>query len=158
MDCSPPGSSVHGISQARILEWVAISFSRGSSQPRDRTHVFCLAGRFFTIEPPRRPIWYHRSALFPPSDSLNCVCVCVLSLKCITSVLTVSINVFIEHFYLLSTQTKKLVFDFICLTKHIHSYVKMYFDNNNKLGFRVLLPRQTLHGFKYLSCSILTSF
>ena len=39
MDCSPPGSSVHGISQARTLEQVAISFSRGSSQPRDRTHV-----------------------------------------------------------------------------------------------------------------------
>ena len=38
-DCSPPDSSVHGISQARILEWVAISFSRGSSQTRDRTHV-----------------------------------------------------------------------------------------------------------------------
>ena len=37
MDCSPPGSSVHGILQARILEWVAISFSRGSSQPRDKT-------------------------------------------------------------------------------------------------------------------------
>ena len=35
MDCSPPGSSVHGISQERILEWVAISSSRGSSQPRD---------------------------------------------------------------------------------------------------------------------------
>ena len=39
MDCSPPGSSVHGIPQARILEWVAISFSKGSSQPRDQTHV-----------------------------------------------------------------------------------------------------------------------
>ena len=39
MDCSPPGSSVHGISQARVLVWVAISFSRGSSQPRDRTQV-----------------------------------------------------------------------------------------------------------------------
>ena len=38
-DCSLPGSSVHGISQARILEWVAISFSRGSSQPRDQTHI-----------------------------------------------------------------------------------------------------------------------
>ena len=40
MDCGPPGSSVHGISQARILEWMAISFSRGSSRPRDGTHVF----------------------------------------------------------------------------------------------------------------------
>ena len=40
--CSPPGFSVHGILQARILEWVAISFSRGSSQPTNRTQVFCL--------------------------------------------------------------------------------------------------------------------
>ena len=41
-DCSPPGSSVHGISQARILEWIAIFFSRASSRPRDQTHVSCL--------------------------------------------------------------------------------------------------------------------
>ena len=44
MDCSPPGSSVHRILQARILEWVAISFSRGSSWPRNRTWVSCIAG------------------------------------------------------------------------------------------------------------------
>ena len=49
MDYSPPGSSVHGISQARILEWVAIFFSRGSSQPRDQNWISCIAGRFFTI-------------------------------------------------------------------------------------------------------------
>ena len=48
MDCSPPGSSVHGILQARILEWVAISFSRGSSRPRNQTQVSSIAGRFFT--------------------------------------------------------------------------------------------------------------
>ena len=42
MDHSLPGSSVHGISQARILEWVAISYSRGSSQPRDQTHISCF--------------------------------------------------------------------------------------------------------------------
>ena len=42
MDCSPPGSSIHEISQARILEWVATSFSRGSSKPRDKTHIFCI--------------------------------------------------------------------------------------------------------------------
>ena len=52
MNCSPPGSSVHGILQARILEWVAISSSGGSSQPRDWTHVPCLAGRFFNPAPP----------------------------------------------------------------------------------------------------------
>ena len=49
MDCSPPGSSVHGIFQTRVLEWVAISFSRGSSQPRDRTQVSHTAGRCFTV-------------------------------------------------------------------------------------------------------------
>ena len=42
MDCSLPGSSVHGISQKRILEWAAIFFSRESSQPRDRTHASCI--------------------------------------------------------------------------------------------------------------------
>ena len=42
-DCSPSGSSVHGISQVRILEWVAVSFSRGSSWPKDWTHVSCIS-------------------------------------------------------------------------------------------------------------------
>ena len=54
MDCSLSGSSVHGIFQARILQWVAISSSRGSSQPRDGTRISCfscIAGRFFTTEP-----------------------------------------------------------------------------------------------------------
>ena len=54
MDCTLPGSSVHGISQARTLEWLAISFSRRSSQPRDRTHISCIAGGFLTTEPPEK--------------------------------------------------------------------------------------------------------
>ena len=49
VDCSPPSSSVHGILQARILEWVAISFSRGSSSPKDQTWVSCIAGRVLII-------------------------------------------------------------------------------------------------------------
>ena len=49
MDYSPPGSSVHGILQARVLEWVAISFSRGSSGPRDQTQVSHIAGRGFNL-------------------------------------------------------------------------------------------------------------
>ena len=49
MDCSPPGSSIHGSFQARVLEWVAISFSRGSFWPRDRIQVSCIAGRRFTL-------------------------------------------------------------------------------------------------------------
>ena len=49
MDCSLPSSSVHGIFQARVLEWVAIAFSRGSSQPRDQTLVSHIAGRCFNL-------------------------------------------------------------------------------------------------------------
>ena len=49
MDCSLSGSSIHGIFQARVLEWIVISFSRGSSQSRNRTWVSCIAGRCFTI-------------------------------------------------------------------------------------------------------------
>ena len=51
-DSSPPGSSVHGILQVRTLEWVAIPFSRGSSWPRDRTQVSCIAGRY--VDSPRK--------------------------------------------------------------------------------------------------------
>ena len=57
MDCSLPGSSIHGIFQAIVLEWVAISFSRGSSWPRDRTQVSCIVDRHFTI-------WATREVLF----------------------------------------------------------------------------------------------
>ena len=58
MRCSPPGSSVHGIIQARILEWVSMPSSRRSSWSRDRTCIFyisCIAGRFFTAGPPGSP-------------------------------------------------------------------------------------------------------
>ena len=51
MDYSLAGSSIHRVLQVRILEWVATSFSRGSSWPRDQTHVSCAAGRFFSSEP-----------------------------------------------------------------------------------------------------------
>ena len=55
MDCSLPGSSVHRIFQARVLEWAAISFSRGSSQPRDRTRSPALQADTLTSEPPGNP-------------------------------------------------------------------------------------------------------
>ena len=58
MDCSLPGSSIHGIFQARGLGWVAISFSRGSSQPRDRTQVSRIVGRRFNLWATREaPVW-----------------------------------------------------------------------------------------------------
>ena len=56
-DCSLPGSSVHGILQARILLWIAIPFSRGSSQLKDQIWVSCTVGRFFTIWATREAQW-----------------------------------------------------------------------------------------------------
>ena len=71
VDCSPPGSSVHGILQARILEWVAISYSRGSSQPRDWTQVSCIAGRRFNLWGTREALhsWIRRL-----SSEVHCTC------------------------------------------------------------------------------------
>ena len=65
MDCSLPGSSLHGIFQARVLEWVAISFSRGSSQSKDRTRVSCIPGRCFNLWATRsnRQIWLRSAKL-----------------------------------------------------------------------------------------------
>ena len=72
VDSSPPGSSVHVVLQARILEWVTITFSRGSFYPRDRTWVSCIAGRLFAISPPGKSA--------PPQEALkSSVC---LSLSC----------------------------------------------------------------------------
>ena len=73
MDYGPPGSSVRGISQARILEWVAISFSRGSSRPKDRTHVSyvsCVDKQIFfflPLVPPGKPIYTQFSLNIQPS-------------------------------------------------------------------------------------------
>ena len=55
MDSSLPDSSIYGIFQSRILEWVAISFSRGSSWPRAQTHISCTGRQFVTTEPPWKP-------------------------------------------------------------------------------------------------------
>ena len=65
MDCSLPVFSIHGIFQTRILEWISISFSRGSSPPRNQTWVSHIAGRLFTI-------WATREALLLPLFPLNC--------------------------------------------------------------------------------------
>ena len=68
MDYSTPIFSVHEISNARLLEWVAISCSKGSFWPRDQTHIFCvscLAGGFFTTEPPGATRSVH---IFPPKS------------------------------------------------------------------------------------------
>ena len=76
IDCSLPGSSIHGIFQTTVLEWVAISFSRRSSQPRDWTQVSCTAGRRFTV-------WATREALVLHDLSLNLFFSCI-SFPCLS--------------------------------------------------------------------------
>ena len=70
-DCSPPDFSVHRMFQAKILEWVAISSSRGSSWPRDQSLIFvplALAGGFFTTEPPGKPVYHSKEKNFRNID------------------------------------------------------------------------------------------
>ena len=87
MGCSPPGSSVHEILQARILEWVAISFSRGSSGPRDRTQVLCMAGRFLTLWATREAQmmvdkWRRPAASFLEKKAVSLGSSALLSVRC----------------------------------------------------------------------------
>ena len=74
MDCSPPGSSVHRVPQASILEWVDVSSSRGSTWPRDWTLTSCtpaLAGALFTTEPPRKPLLTSRKCTSKPQGHVT---------------------------------------------------------------------------------------
>ena len=106
MDCSPPDSSVCGILQARTLEWVAIPFSRGSSQPRDWTRIFSLAGRFFTVWATREA---HKTYYLqnPPCTSLKSIpifvtytrhtLICFLSLYIVLPFLKIYVNRIMQY-------------------------------------------------------------
>ena len=83
MDCSPLDSSIHGIFQARVLMWIAISFSRGSSWPRDQTRVSCIAGRHFTI-------WATREAL--SMEHLD-ICLFLMPSNCLLNYSCISIKI-----------------------------------------------------------------
>ena len=72
VDCGPPGPSVHGILQARLLEWIVIPFARGSFWPRDQTRVSFTAGRFFTVWAAGKPR-YNENILFNVNYSKTCL-------------------------------------------------------------------------------------
>ena len=76
IDCNLPGLSVHGILQARILEWVAVPFSRGSSRPRNRIRISCIVGRFFTS-------WITEGNFFAFNYLLNTSCLTSKSVFCL---------------------------------------------------------------------------
>ena len=67
MDCSPPGSSVHGVLQTRTLEWAVMPSSRGSSQPRDQTQVSHTTGEFFTVSATREALFPNKGGLITMS-------------------------------------------------------------------------------------------
>ena len=109
MDYSPPSFSAHGPLRARILEWVAISFSRGSSQPRNWTQVSCSAGRFFTDWATREAISLHP---WDPSTSITSSKLPVIAMqmesgclvRCLVQLEWGSLALgHISHFYLLSS-------------------------------------------------------
>ena len=96
MDYSLSGSSVHGIFQARVLEWIAISFSRGSSQPRNRTRVSRIAGRRFTVWPTRE---YSNTAARYIVSTKSWVGICINMSLSHQNVLSTSIRyVFVHRF------------------------------------------------------------
>ena len=79
MDCTLPSSSVYRIFQTRILEWVAISYSRGSSPPRYGTWISCIGGRFFTTKPPGKPL------LFPQRWDFRVSCTSITGDRVVSS-------------------------------------------------------------------------
>ena len=98
MECSPPDWSVHGISQARILEQVVISSSRGSSLPRDRTRISCVScvGRWIlTTEPPGKP--YKRELSAPMPAALRLEALAVLVARISSCFLLVALWLYILH-------------------------------------------------------------
>ena len=105
VDYSPPGSSVHGISQARILEWVAISSSRGSSWSRSRTQVSCITGRYFTIWATREALTaiipaQFQSEKWPGLDSNDTITLYLI--YCLLSFIVYCSSLFL-HSYMLSS-------------------------------------------------------
>ena len=119
LDWSSPGFSVHGILQARILEWVAIPSSKGSSWPRDQTQVSCITGRFFTIWPTREAYSFDYTELCWQSMSLLFNTLCSFSSKkprLMDSEICVHITITYAYI-IINTHT------YICTSTHIHIYI-----------------------------------
>ena len=149
MDCSPPGSSVHGILQARLLEWVAMPSFRGPSRPRDRTCVFCvscIAGRFFTLEPQRKPFqWLFTGFIFSNVSILTFQCLYIVDISPVNSIV---LMVIFFHF--------KLWFFFFSFNWWVTTCYFWMFLSLQNLYFEFLMPNVMVlddRGFgKWLGC------
>ena len=140
MDCNLPGSSIHEIFQARVLEWVAISFSRGSSQPRDQSRVSCIAGKLFTIWATR---YVHRYYLY--------MVIVHLSYSGFWKIILFKMKVCTlkEFFYM---HMKRMILDKKCnsksMLKHLTLYWKFY-------TYDIMLHIETAFKFPFASTSSL---
>ena len=125
MDCSPPGSSIHGILQARVLEWAAIPFSGGSSPPRDRTPISCIASGFFAIWATRETQSFLHLPLLLPTTQL--ITVGGLHKAVHTQVLTVGVRTNLAHFISTSALTSRI--RLLVQWQHLkdRKYLKWYF-------------------------------
>ena len=128
MDFSPPGSSVHGFLQERILAWVAMPSSRGSSWPRDRTRAFCLAGGFFTGEPPGKRIVQPEKEIMNPfqMDFFSC-----FTYRPLWSRLTTTKSTFLAYLSLLWPKNRNTSFEVRGI-----SYASLWFIGFYRYGIR----------------------
>ena len=122
MDCSLPGSSVHGIFQARVLEWIAISFSRGSARPRDRTQVSCMVDRRFTIWATREVLAFHSHIYFKELEKICLFCIlfiyCSVSLSEVPNFLLIPFFCLYNFFLLEKVFWRQILFISSCVLSH----------------------------------------
>ena len=139
MDCSPPGSSVHGILQVRMLEWVAIPFSRESSWARNQTRVSCIASQFFTTWATREaPSWFRQ---FSNSASVTFQ-IFAIFLLCYPATLMVPTYPLRWAFLLVPRQ--------LLLLKTSHKMITLQRVGSDPFGFFFLwkAPQQPFHLFQ----------
>ena len=121
MDCSLPGSPVHGILQTRILEWVTIPFSRRSSLPRDQTCIFCIAGVFFTTEPGKPTHIFTNIYDIYIYKNINICYICV----CMHTYVDMSLS-FLKYIYILYIY-KYIYLYFYIIYIYIYKCIYLYF-------------------------------
>ena len=154
MDNSLSGSSVHGILQARVLEWVAISFCRGSSWPRDLTQVSCIAGRFFTIWATREAPKISLDSLFM-LHQLHCSQSCRILKDLLKSYLKLLIPVVVH----LKTECQLRLFK-DCISSFLHNvfqfprYIMPYLKSHLTFFFFLSLLQLSLFYSQSLECAL----
>ena len=136
VDCSPPGSSVLGISQARILEWIAISFSRVSSWLKDRICISCIAGGFFIN--------------WTSTEAQSRTCLCMSGLLIVTVDIKVPLTSISICSYV-SLGINHICAKFLYISKSIHqSIIYMYKEPTERTTFYLSLSKVNIHGGGYI--------